>query len=119
MNQTIRQVIIGIDQIDVWQWFKAPLNAAVDIKIFDLCVVLQECCPEQIIWIRKFETGSDYNRFGISIIQGNIIIGKIQFKNAPGLSAIFYGSNIRSSLSIVIPAIFDGKSPGEGPEKIR
>ena len=46
MHQPIRPVIIGINQVNIRQWFKAPLDAAVHIKISDLCIVLKECRPE-------------------------------------------------------------------------
>ena len=46
MQQIVRQIIFGIDKINIRHRPKAPLKTAVHVKVFDLSVVLHKCCPE-------------------------------------------------------------------------
>ena len=55
MYKTIRQVVIRIHQENIRQWPEAPLKPAVHIKVFELGIVLQKCCPEDGIGESNFK----------------------------------------------------------------
>lgn len=49
LQERIRKIVIGINNEQVAHRFEAPLQAAVDIEIIILVVVLEESGPEQIV----------------------------------------------------------------------
>ena len=48
MNKAICFIVVGIDQKHVRHGFESPLQPAVQIKIFDLGVVLKKGGPKEI-----------------------------------------------------------------------
>jgi two-component system LytT family response regulator len=74
MNKTVGEVIICINEIDIRQWSKAPLKPAVYIKIFELSIVLHECCPEQIIGKSEFNLAKTVHKeFAIESYELNVL----------------------------------------------
>ena len=83
-------VVICIDDEDVTQWFESPLEATVDIEVFELGVVLEEGSPEDISGEVDLYTWTNQEELTFSKVagKGKSVINKVHGEVTPWLGAI-------------------------------
>ena len=81
----IHGIVVGVDNEQIRHRLEAPLQAAVDVEVVALGVVLQESCPEDVAGEIDFDLGADQEEVFAAkgIGKFEFVIDEIQGKNCP------------------------------------